>query len=265
MSDLLVRGRFLLGLLFACGGASQTTPDAPVAAPESEEASVASGDNPGGGEVAAELGAAPASGERPSEPASGVPSECTPVDGLCVPPRAFVKKLCQDAYSGLALRLLHESSPFTRGYVRSREVKAVNTQGGPSSDQSLRFEEEVLILAHSGGPGANQMVVSGMGGYEVLRWDGTCATLSDGELGLRAPRSPGHAAVAWKYLDTNIQAALLQHADVAAARRQHRKHCHGVSLGRLSAECAQAETALSQSIVDAVRGGVSLPTPDRMP
>ena len=117
----------------------------------------------------------------------------------------------------------------------------MNTQGGPSSDQSLRFDEEVLILVHSGGPKANEMVVSGMGGYEVLRWDGTCATLGDGELALRPPRSPGHAAVAWKYIDTNIQDALLQHADVAAARRQHRKHCHGVSLGRLSAECAKAE------------------------
>ena len=261
----------MLGLLLACGGAPQTTPDTPAAATAGEEADVASGDTPDGDAVA-EPGSATTSTARSDEAgggaatdAAGVPTQCTPVGGLCVPPRPFVKKLCQDAYSGLALRLLHASSPFTRGYVRSREVKAVNTQGGPSSDQSLRFDEEVLILAHTGGPGANELVVSGMGGYEVLRWDGTCATLGDGELGLRAPRSPGYAPVAWKYIDTNIQAALMQHADVAEARRQHRKHCHGVSLGRLSAECAKAEAALSQSIVDAVRGGISLPTPDRMP
>lgn len=256
----------MLGLLLACGGAPQTTPDTASTATAGDAARAAAG------EATSEPGGDSTSGEHPSDAvvgapidAAGVPSECTPRDGLCLPPRAFVKKLCQDAYSGLALRLLHASSPFTRGYVRSREVKAVNTHGGPSSDQSLRFEEEVLILAHSGGPGANEMVVSGMGGYEVLRWDGTCATLADDELGLRAPRSPGHAPVAWKYIDTNIQEALQRHAGVAAARQQHRKHCHGVSLGRLSAECAKAETALSQSIVDAVRGGVSLPTPDRMP
>ncbi len=265
MSDLLSRQRFILGLLLACSAAPQTTPDTPAAATESEQADVASGDatigagnGPAGGDAAPEPGAAPTDAE-------GVPNQCTPVDGLCVPPRAFVKQLCQDAYSGLALRLLQASTPFTRGYVRARKVKAVNTRGGPSSDQSLLFEEEVLILAHTGGPGANEMVVSGMGGYEVLRWDGTCATLSDGELGLRAPRAPGHAPVAWKYIDTNIQDALLQHADVAAARRQHRKHCHGVSLGPLSAECAKAEGALGQSIARAVRGGISLPTPDRMP
>jgi hypothetical protein len=277
MSDLLSMQRFMLGLLLACGAAPQTTPDTPAAASESEQADVASGDaaigsGNAGGDAAAEPGAAPTSRERSNEAgsgaptnAAGVPSQCTPVEGLCVPPRAFVKQLCQDAYSGLALRLLQASTPFTRGYVRARKVKAVNTRGGPSSDQSLLFEEEVLILAHTGGPGANEMVVSGMGGYEVLRWDGTCATLSDGELGLRAPRAPGHAPVAWKYIDTNIQDALLQHADVAAARRQHRKHCHGVSLGPLSAECAKAEGELGQSIARAVRGGISLPTPDRMP
>lgn len=264
MSDLLVRGRVVLGMLLACGGAPPTAPHTPAAA--------AGVDNSGDGEATAEPDPAPTSREHASDAvvgapidAAGVPNECTPVEGLCLPPRAFVKQLCQDAYSGLALRLLQASSPFTRGYVRARKVKAVNTRGGPSSDQSLHFEEEVLILAHTGGPGANEMVVSGMGGYEVLRWDGTCATLGDGELGLRAPRAPGHAPVAWKYIDTNIQDALLQHADVAAARRQHRKHCHGVSLGPLSAECAKAEGALGQSIVDAVRGGLSLPTPDRMP
>src|SRR5687768_1833551 len=101
MSDLLVQGRFLLGLLVACGGASQATPGTPVAATESEQPGVASGNDPGEGEVAAEPGPAPTNDERSSEPAGGVPTQCTPVDGLCVPPRAFVKKLCQDAYSGL--------------------------------------------------------------------------------------------------------------------------------------------------------------------
>jgi hypothetical protein len=176
-----------------------------------------------------------------------------------------VKRLCQDAYTGVALRLLEKGSPFTRGYVRSREVKAVNTLGGPSSDQALRFEEEVLILSYTGGPGDNELSVSGMGGYAVLRWDGTCATLGDEELGTRAPRSPRHAPLDWKYIDDNIQAALVRDAGVEAARRQHRKHCHGVSLGRISAECSRASAALEDSIVAAVRSGVSLPLPDRMP
>ena len=69
----------------------------------------------------------------------------------------------------------------------------------------------------------------------------------------------------WKYIDDSIQAALLKDATVEAARRQHRKHCHGVSLGRISAECARAEGALADSVIAAVRSGVSLPLPDRMP
>lgn len=264
MSDLPSGRRLVLGLLLGCGGA-QATSGSPATDPDharaaASEVAVAEASSEASGEPGPPAASAAAASE-----AARLPTQCTPVDGLCLPPRAFVKKLCQDAYSGVALRLLSASSPFTRGYVRSREVKAVNTQGGPSSDQSLRFEEEVLILTHTGGAGANQMVVSGAGGYEVLRWDGTCATLGEGELGTRAPRSPGHAPLAWKYIDSNIQDALMQDPGVAAARRQHRKHCHGVSLGRLSAECAKAESQLGQSIADAVRGGISLPTPERMP
>jgi hypothetical protein len=200
-----------------------------------------------------------------SSAAEPLPTRCTEVGDLCLPPRAFVKKLCQDAYAGVTLRLFDKSSPFSRGYVRSREVRAVNTLGGPSSDQSLRFEEEVLILTYSGGGADGELQVSGMGGYAVLRWDGTCASLGEEELGRRAPRSPRHAPLAWKYIDSNIQTALLEDAGVEAARRQHRKHCHGVSLGRLSAECARSEAELSESIVAAVRAGMRLPLPDRMP
>lgn len=259
-------GWVVVTLLLGCGGAPQGGAAAP------EEGAAASL----GAEGDASAAAAP-----PSEPAApdpdvaaptdaapdarALPSECTRVGALCVPPPAFVKKLCQDAYTGVALRLLEKGSPFTRGYVKSREVKAVNTLGGPSSDQALRFEEEVLILSYTGGPGANELQVSGMGGYAVLRWDGTCATLGDEELGTRAPRSPRHAPLDWKYIDDNIQAALLRDAGVEAARRQHRKHCHGVSLGRISAECSRASAALEDSIVSAVRSGLSLPQPDRMP
>lgn len=261
----------LVGWMLGCGGTSPRGAEVP-AGPDAERA--------GSGGVArassAETDAStlaevtPADGPREARQSSGgrdpaLPTECHGNGELCLPPPAFVKKLCQDAYSGAALRLFDKSSPFSRGYVRSREVKAVNTLGGPSSDQSLRFEEEVLILSHSGGPGAHELQVSGMGGYAVLRWDGTCATLAEEELGTRAPRSPRHAAVAWKYIDTNIQTALLRDASIEAARRQHRKHCHGVSLGRLSAACAAAEADLSESIVTAVRAGLDLPTPDRMP
>jgi hypothetical protein len=194
-----------------------------------------------------------------------LPTTCTSVDDLCLPPRAFVRRLCRDAFTGAAIRLFEKSSPFSRGYVRSREVKSVNTLGGPTSDASLRFGEEVVILTRTGMAGPGEMQVSGMGGYDVLRWDGTCASLADGELARRPPVPARHAPFAWRYIDTNIQNALLSNSSIEAARRLQKKHCHGVSLGRLSPACVKAEDELQGSIVAAVRTGMKLPLPERMP
>jgi hypothetical protein len=149
--------------------------------------------------------------------------------------------------------------------VRSREVRAVNTLGGLSSDVNLRFGEEVVLLTHSGQSEPGGFQVSGMGGYDVLRWDGTCATLAEGELSSRPPVPAGHAPVSWRYIDTNIQNALLLDPGIVEARRQHKKHCHGVSLGRISAACAKAENELAERIVAAVRAGIAIPVPERLP
>lgn len=257
-------GYVVMGWLAACGG-GQRGADAPA---EPEAAGAASGADDAelpldGTGAAGESTAAP--GSAATEVATGLPKACAESRGLCLPPRGFVKRLCLDAYSGAAIALFEKSSPFSRGYVKSREIKSVNTQGGPASDVALRFGEEVVILTHTGGPGANEMQVSGMGGYDVLRWDGTCATLADGELALRPPVPPRHAPFAWRYIDENIQAALLTDPGIEAARKLHRKHCHGVSLGRISAACVKAEATLNDSITTAVRTGIALPTPERMP
>jgi hypothetical protein len=229
---------------------------------------------PGGSETGSEAGSErpqddPAPAEGGAEPAANeadrLPMACTSVGDLCLPPRAFVQRLCRDAYAGAALHLFAKSSPYSRGYVRSREVRAVNTLGGLSSDVSLRFGEEVVLLTRSAESGPGGFQVSGMGGYDVLRWDGTCATLADGELATSPAGRIGHAPLSWRYIDTNIQNALLLDAGIEEARRQHKKHCHGVSLGRISAACANAEADLADRIVAAVRAGIALPVPDRLP
>jgi hypothetical protein len=261
-------GWVVVALLCACGSARRAA-EAP-ADPEGGGAGGAAGDALHA-EPSGPAGRRDGAGQNADAPAPvangelGLPTRCTPVGDLCLPPRGFVQRLCRDAYGGAAIRLFEKSSPFSRGYVRSREVQAVNTLGGPSSDDSLRFAEEVLILTRTGGAGPGEMQVSGMGGYDVLRWDGTCATLADGELAMRAPVPARYAPFSWRYIDTNIQNALLSNSDVEAARREHKKHCHGVSLGRISAACAKAESELRSSIVAAVRGGISLPDPERMP
>jgi hypothetical protein len=194
----------------------------------------------------------------------GLPRNCTKVGELCLPPRAFVNRLCKDEYQGAALHLLGKQSPYSRGYVRSREVESVNTRGGPTSDTKLVFGEEVLILEHFGNvPGGMQ--VSGMGGYIVLRWDGTCATLDEGELSTTAQGARRHAPFDWKYLDANLQDALLKDPRILEARKRQRQECKGVTMGMRSAACVKADDELGETIVLAVRGGTELPLPERIP
>jgi hypothetical protein len=258
-----MRHSSLLSLaLAACGAAPQSPPAVPASAGTTAEASSQTAADDASASSSREPAAATESLAKESR---GLPSECNNVGDLCLPPRDFVRRLCQGAFTGAAFHLLEKSSPYSRGYVRSRKVKAVNTLGGPASDTELTFGEEVLILTRTGEAGPGQMQISGMGGYDVLRWDGTCATLADGELARRPPIPPRHAPLDWRYIDTNIQEALLLDDGIRDARQAQRKHCHGVSLGTRSAKCVQADDSLNDRIVLALRSGLALPPPDALP
>jgi hypothetical protein len=194
-----------------------------------------------------------------------LPTECSSTGDLCLPPRAFVQRLCQGASTVVAFHLLKKDTPFSRGFVRARKVPPVNALGGPSSDATLEFGEEVLILTHTDDGAPGKMQVSGMGGYDVLRWDGTCANLADGELALRAPVPAKHAPIEWRYIDENVQDALLKDDGIRDARKQQRQHCHGVTLGSRSPQCVAADARLEDRIFSVVRGGFALPQLDKIP
>jgi hypothetical protein len=49
---------------------------------------------------------------------------------------------------------------------------------------------------------------------------------------------------------------------VAADRK---KECKGVTMGEVSAKCEKADRALNDLVVEAVRGGVTLPMPAKLP
>ena len=197
-------------------------------------------------------------------PYAGLPKSCASDGDLCVPPGDFTERLCLERYPGAAIAMFEKHAPWTRGYIRMREVESVNTLGGPTSETKLVFAEEVIILRKTGG-NAGKAQVSGMGGYLVLRWDGTCSTLSDHELVTWVPAAPRHAPFPWKYIDTNIQEALLSNDYIREARAAQRKQCKAASLGRQSKACAKATERLNDRIVVAVRSGMDLPTPERLP
>jgi len=215
----------------ACGGSKSE-----AVAPE-EPAAAESGD------TSEKTGEEAAAGEKSAAPAasSGIPTDCAKKGSTCVPPKAFVQKLCQAGFPGVALYLFANSSPWTRAYLRGK-TKAWNASGGASDNSSfLEFDEEVLVLverkADLGG-----MQVSGAGAsYDALRWDGSCVTLSSEEVTLDKPPSPKSAKVDWLFLDDNVQEALRKEDKVNEAYLVRRKECQGATSGEVSMKCVKAD------------------------
>ena len=199
--------------------------------------------------------------EKPTT-SGGLPTECTQQGKICIPPGDFVERLCGNKYPGLAIVWFAKGTPWTRRYVRLPVVEPRNTTGGPSSDAKLVWGEEVLALKRHGGGGNVQ--VSGAVDYDVLRWDGTCASMSDIEMTPQSPGMPKNAPIVWKYLDSAVQAALLKDSAIQKASEAEGKACGGKAAGG-GYVCEQANRNLNSAIASAVRKGIELPTPDRLP
>ncbi len=195
-----------------------------------------------------------------------LPTECA--DGSsdpCVMPESYVKRLCAEAYPELALYLFAKDSPWTRIYVSARKVEPFNGHGGPSSDKDLEFDEELLVLS-TRDPNLGGMSVSGVEkSYDVLRWDGTCATLQAGEVRLHQPPQPKHAVVEWRHLDIEVRNALREDDKIKALAEKRRRECKGVTMGVVSAQCEKADTALKSRVVQVIRDGFQIPKPTTLP
>ena len=90
-------------------------------------------------------------------------------------------------------------------------------------------------------------------------------TLDAAEVSLSAPPKPKAAKVEWRFLDESTQNALRESETVTEAYRTRRQECKGAVSGEVSKKCVVADDALSQKIVDHVRSGGALGTPERMP
>lgn len=239
-------------LLVACGGAPK--PDAPKS------------------DVAAPSATAPAASSRPDAPKDSVPEkdakekkkglslECAkdgPKD-LCVPEPDTGKRICSMTTPELALALFHPKTPFTRAYL-TRDTEAWNAAGGAQSKGKLSFDEEVIVVKKRESSG---IVVGQGGGVDVLRWDGSCASLAAEEITTKKPPKAKAANVAWREIGGSTRDALLKDEKVMAAYDKRRKECKGVTTGDVSLACVKADAALSVALVEAVRGGLSLPMPE---
>lgn len=245
--------------VLACGGSAsppKSSDDTEAPAPPAGEAREENG-APAGEEAAA----APA---PPAPPAPALPETCAEGSDECLPPDAWVKKLCDGVYAEVALYMFRGGTPWQRLYLRGK-TRAVNASGGASVEGHLLRDEEVLVLRHRKDDAGGMQIGDGSGQYDVLRWNGSCASLEGGEVTSRRPRAPIQARIEWSWLGDAMRTALRTDAAVNEAFLARKKECRGVTTGAVSKACEKLDGKLIERIAAYVRSGAELPAPEQKP
>lgn len=194
---------------------------------------------------------------------AGIPTKCAKTDP-CVPAGEYVKKLCKGSYPSVALNFFRGGSPWQRGYL-TRRTEAINASGGVSGEGFLEFDEEVIVLQKRKNDYGGMQVSGAMGGYYVLRWDGTCNDIAGEELTFNKPPQPKAAKIEWRFLDENTQEALRGDEKLNEMINARRKECKGAASGEVSKKCVELDKKLTDAIAKTVRGGLELPVPNKHP
>lgn len=241
-------------LLVSCGSPTKPAPNAATNA-NAESSRSPSAEDPDAG-----TGSSPAEAKSPG----GVPLSCASQDGnVCLPDAGFVKRVCNGSYPDVALLLFSKDAPFTRVYLRS-DIDGWNAEGGASARARLYFDEEVLALRRREAP-KNGIVVGAGGGWLVMRWDGNCYTVEDNEVATKKPPAPKHAPMPFRFYGDRTKNALLESEKVLAAYKRRGKECKGATSGEVTKGCEAADAALSAAIVGEIRGGKTIPLPEKLP
>jgi len=177
----------------------------------------------------------------------------------CLPPPPWVHKLCDGVHPDVAIYFFHAGTPWQRFYMLAR-AKPYNASGGVSLlGEQLEYGEEVIALRRRDNQSGIQ--INDNAGYDVLRWNGACVTIHDGEFTTSEPRRKGHSRVEWRYLSDNLQSALSADPAITASSRDRRRSCQGATLGIVSQECVDSDRRLIDDIVRFVRTCRTLPEP----
>ncbi len=213
---------------------------------------------------------APASAEPAAAPAENkalshdIPNECSGNADGCLPPKAFAEGLCRGKFPEVAIKLFSKGMPWQKLYLKAEYLEPVNAYGGHQSEKWMQFGEEVLVIKkHGGEKGGVQ--VSGPKDLDVLRLDGTCATVRSEMFVTYVPGQVTRPHIVWKYLDGAWQEALLVDKYVKQASDKEREACKGSSVTHPEGACDKAMKMLTEAIVTAVRKDISLPAPEKSP
>lgn len=181
----------------------------------------------------------------------------------CVPPPGWVRRLCEDVYPDVALHMFRPGTPWKRLYMVAR-AEPFNASGGASLlGDKLEPGEEVIALRRRDGRTGVQ--VGETSGYDVLRLNGSCATIHDGDYTEKKPREVVYSKVEWRRIGLPLRNALESSPEVSAAYEARRKACKGQSIGIVGADCERNDRALVQEIVRYVLAGKALPPPTKAP
>lgn len=251
----------VLPLVIGCGGASPPAEEPSSSSPDAFTAEIEEQEEAA---LANEQEAKPAAPEEPEVTlVAAMPTGDCAEKEQCVPPKAFANAVCRGRYPGLAISMFEKDTPWQRRYVDVAQIEPVNTYGGKTT-APLVFTEEVLVL-HNQGSGSDTMVISGASDVDVLRWDGTCATVREEFLAEHRTPTIKNANIVWRYLDDETQKGLLEAKYVQLRYGQQRKACRRSSASNPSEICRKATERLNDAITVAVRGGIELPEPGQLP
>jgi hypothetical protein len=221
--------------------------------------------------------AAPSVASSPSTPAKAVSdnavAEKTLVAALpkacashkdCVPPKEFADAACHGRYPSMALAMFEKHTPWQRLYLKAVTIEAVNAYGDRNVSAPLVFGEEVLILRGLSQAKAGHVQVSSSD-IDVLRWDGTCVTVARELFSTTRMPNVVQAPIEWRYLEDTFQQALLSSKYVSIRYEQYRAACKTSRASDPESQCNKATGRLNEAIGVALRDGLTLPQPEKLP
>lgn len=183
----------------------------------------------------------------------------------CFPPGAFVDAVCKKKFPDLPLYFFAPKLPWQHRYVKAEHVEPVNIHGGEQNEEWMKFGEEVVLLRKHGAASSKGMQISGPTDVDVLRWDGTCATIREEMLVSYVPAPMTTPRIIWKYLAADLQEALLANAVVARANEGEKKGCRDSSVKHPTPTCEKAMRKLTDAIALAVHLNTELPATGSLP
>jgi hypothetical protein len=192
-----------------------------------------------------------------------LPDRCARGKRECVPPPGWVDRLCEDVYPDVALNMFKPGTRWKRLYMLAR-AEPFNASGGASllGDKLERGEEVIALKRHDND---GQMQVGDNAGYDVLRWNGACATIHDGDFSRDPPTEIIHSRIEWRRLSLDLRKALEAQPDILAAQDARRKACRGIGFGEVTKDCEVYDRRFMDEVIRYVRNGGALPTPARLP